>query len=1208
MGSKARTLPEGTSVSLGSTRPPVAPQPVGTGCGQHSSSRLPDTPRECREERISTRFVLLALPLLLVIGTLSAAAQAATALTVAASLATAAPGETFELQVSGVDANGDVEAGYALSGSAMVTASTGTVAVLSTSALSLSVSLSGAPYGTLVTLTVADGSLSGSVAVVVGTVATRLSVVATPTTVMNGEIFELQVLGVDAQGNVDTRYAPSTSAQVTVSTGTVAWLPRAGSGFAVELYLAPDGATVTLTVADGSLSGAAAVTVDVVGTRLSVSGPTTAVSGKTLELQVSAVDHAGNVDTDYSLSEASAVTASTGTVAVLSGVGGLMVSLSGVADGTSVTLTVTDGALSGEVSVVVDVVLTKWVVLGPTTVVSGNGFTLQALPVDAAGSVDLNPNANMVWLVPQVTQGVATIAVQVRHGLIFEGQVSTAEDGSVVECRAIDYNHTDSPVELFVTPLHIVRVDVVATRLAVTASPTTVVPGAAFELQVSAVDAQGDVDADYTLSSSEEVVESSTGTLTVLSQTTGTLAVSLSASLSGAPHRTPVTLTVTDGSLSGSVTVSTVAAHLSVAASPTTVVAGEPFELQIASMDAQGDVDTGYALSGAVVVTASTGTVTVLSTSALSLSVSLSGAPYGTSVTLTVADGVLLGAAVVVVGTVATRLSVVAAPAIVDQNTLIMLQVSGVDAQGNVDARYELSGEAQVTASAGMLTWLLQPGGTFIAALHQISAGETITLTVTDGSLSGEATVTVKVVATRLSVSGPTTAVSGEAFELRVSAVDAQGAVDIGYALSGAATVTASAGTVAVLSRTSSGLTVSLSETPDGASVMLMVEDLALSGSVVVTVDVVGVRLALEPLFSSPVLTVRSADGGAAIDYSLRVENSAGDVDRDVDFSQVTADLLAVSVDRGALVAPATFSPSSGGQHIGSLSLRYWPQSDGDSFELTVAVAQLAFEAAVTTGPVIDVAAERLAAAVVMASTRTDDIHLEHGRSERLTLRVMAVGGEAGCDREAGVVFPCVIDLDGHYAFEWLYDSAASNNVAQAEISTGTSVIQPGAMMAEVVLEAAATLSVVTELVGAIVISVRVVDSSGLAPATASVSLRFDVDLDIDGSDAEDGVDGEILLRYFALPQFLLAALPELLVHDLPGAQGLDATAVLQRVQAMAPFVDVSNDGESGLDDGLLIARFPQFTAEQLRENPEWALLGLPLRLEEVMPRLLAIY
>ncbi len=186
-------------------------------------------------------------------------------------------------------------------------------------------------------------------------------------------------------------------------------------------------------------------------------------------------------------------------------------------------------------------------------------------------------------------------------------------------------------------------------------------------------------------------------------------------------------------------------------------------------------------------------------------------------------------------------------------------------------------------------------------------------------------------VAENSSFSLKSTVVAGESFVLTVPGETNIGELDSNYVLPASATVLSSVGTLNELAaRTANTITLSLSGLSDGESVLLTVMDGSRSGSLELSVDVVATRLALRANFSSTTVVARSADGGAALTDTLQGENDAGVVDSDVDFSDL-GDLLTINTDLGRVVAPLLSSTSSA-NHIATLSLRYWPQSDHSSF------------------------------------------------------------------------------------------------------------------------------------------------------------------------------------------------------------------------------------------------------------------------------------
>ena len=120
-----------------------------------------------------------------------------------------------------------------------------------------------------------------------------------------------------------------------------------------------------------------------------------------------------------------------------------------------------------------------------------------------------------------------------------------------------------------------------------------------------------------------------------------------------------------------------------------------------------------------------------------------------------------------------------------------------------MDTGYALPATATVSASAGTLAAQSRLGAGVVLTLSGVADGAAVTLTVVDpgSGLSGEAAVSVDVVADRLVLSAPPAVVSGTSFALTVRGENAHGEVDTGYALPTTATVSASAGTLAEQSR-----------------------------------------------------------------------------------------------------------------------------------------------------------------------------------------------------------------------------------------------------------------------------------------------------------------------------------------------------------------------------------------------------------------------
>ncbi len=478
-------------------------------------------------------------------------------------------------------------------------------------------------------------------------------------------------------------------------------------------------------------------------------------------------------------------------------------------DGEQALLTFTDNdrALSATATVTLDVVATALTVSAPSTVTSGVIFALTVTGMDSNSNEDTAYSRSAATT---VTASAGTLVVESSTASSIDLRLSEVTDGDTVTLTVTDGS---------VSGTADVAVNVVATALTVSASPDPVVSGQSFTLTVTGVDADGATDTGYSRSAATTVT-ASVGTLVEESSTATSIDLRLSEVADGAD----VTLTVTDGSVSGTaaVTVNVVATALTVSASPDPVVSGQSFTLTVTGVDADGATDTGYSRSAATTVTASVGTLVEESSTATSIDLRLSEVADGADVTLTVTDGSVSGTAAVTVNVVATALTVSASPDPVVSGQSFTLTVTGVDADGATDTGYSRSAATTVTASVGTLVEESSTATSIDLRLSEVADGADVTLTVTDGSVSGTAAVTVNVVATALTVSAsPDPVVSGQSFTLTVTGVDADGATDTGYSRSAATTVTASVGTLVEESSTATSIDLRLSEVADGADVTL---------------------------------------------------------------------------------------------------------------------------------------------------------------------------------------------------------------------------------------------------------------------------------------------------------------------------------------------------------------------------------------------------
>ena len=635
-------------------------------------------------------------------------------------------------------------------------------------------------------------------------------------------------------------YELSSTAAVTVSAGTLVEQSRSGSGVSLSLSGVADGTTVTLTVADGMLLGTAVeLTVDVVAARLALSVPPAVVSGTSFALTVRAENAHGEVDTGYALPATStaAVTASAGTLVEQSRSGvGVSLSLSGVADGTTVALTVADGMLSATAVVSVDVVATRLALSAPSAVVSGTSFALTVRGENAhrRGGCGLRAvgDGGGDGLGGDVGRAVAfwrwRVAVAERSGGWHDsdadggGRHAVGDGGGVVGgCGGGAFGADGAAGGSVGHEFHF--------------------GGARRERAWrggcglrAVVDGGGDGlggDAGRAVAFWRwrvAVTEWSGGWHDSDADGGGRHAVGDGGGV--------------DGGCGGDALGAVCAAGGGV---------WHEFHFGGARRERAwrgGHVD--YALSSTAAVTASAGTLVEQSRSGTGVSLSLSGVADGTTVTLTVGDGALAGSVVVLAqSVVAVRLELAASTAIAIVGSSFALTVRALDAVDTVVRNFSLdpshvAAQAPGGGAEAAVAWAVSSTGTLSVRILRALDNSTVVLTVMAGGVSGSLPLAVAVEASRLVLASQAQLRSGAPFSLEVSGVDGLGNVDVDYALSLPWTVAvASSGVLAVVSGTTSSLTLRLSGVADGATVTLTVADGMLSATVVVSVDVVATRL-----------------------------------------------------------------------------------------------------------------------------------------------------------------------------------------------------------------------------------------------------------------------------------------------------------------------------------------------------------------------------
>ena len=618
-----------------------------------------------------------------------------------------------------------------------------------------------------------------------------------------------------ATGAEDIFYSLSSTATLSVSpvsppspvSLTFGYVGGVGNSLLVTVSQADDNSVAQFTLSDvaANLQGTRSLNIVVEADRLGLYDSQFApLAGAVLSYGAAfdilipfAEDAAGNVDLDIfpsdMLSLSTDIGTSTFTVTPMLGI--VTAELRGVPDGSTVILTIRDTGitpnLEGVATVTVDVLAERLALTqlsGGVTV--GIPFDLQVIAENADGFTDVD---YALGAAPALS-----LSLQLRDGSSSSLSVNRVSDtllsvtvpALVVGTTAL-LTVTDSSSSPALSGSLVLTPGSRVTSLSLTV-PSLVQVGTEFELAVEGRAVDNAVVPEYQLTS-QAVLSATSGV--VLSGYTLRSGNRLALRILMAPDNQQVGLTLAHGGASGSAALQVLVAATRFALQvPVAVVPGSTFTVTVRGEDALGNEDVDFILTAAAVASVSRGNDQLsqsLAAGGGGVALRLGGGQLdGALVELTVVDGVLSSTAALSVEVEAAVLAVTAAPAAVVAGESFWLQVSAVDAFGNVDTGYALSSSATVTASAGTVSLLSASASSLTVSLSGVADGAAVTLTVADGALSGAASVAVDVVAAALAVSAPAAVVSGEAFWLQVAGVDAQGAVDAGYALSASATVT----------------------------------------------------------------------------------------------------------------------------------------------------------------------------------------------------------------------------------------------------------------------------------------------------------------------------------------------------------------------------------------------------------------------------------
>jgi hypothetical protein len=422
-------------------------------------------------------------------GTGSSAPATATVakVTVASSVATLPPdGTTATITVVTTDANNVAVAGANVS----FATSAGTLAVTSatTSAMGAATATLAAPgvaAGTVITVTATSGTVSGKTTVTVGTTAQTLTLsTSSPqiTSAAGSPAVTIKALVVDANSNVvpgatvdfsATSGALTITQAVTDATGTAVATLGAGTN--------QQNRNITVTASTGGST--ATIVVAVVGTTLTVSGPTSLVQGATGNFNVSLTDSGavGIANQTVTLTSANGNTIAPATIQTGAN-GSATFSLTAVNSGTD-TITATWQAMTG----------------GAQVTVSGQNFTITAPAAAALVQVGVATPVTFSWTQSGAGQS-GTVYATTSRGTVTPGSVtvtggvassaitasSTTAGPAIISLTAVQNGTTVATAQVAIT-----FIATTPSSISVQASPSAVPIDGQSTLLATVVDAIG---------------------------------------------------------------------------------------------------------------------------------------------------------------------------------------------------------------------------------------------------------------------------------------------------------------------------------------------------------------------------------------------------------------------------------------------------------------------------------------------------------------------------------------------------------------------------------------------------------------------------------------------------------------------------------------------------------------------------------------------
>ena len=736
----------------------------------------------------------------------------------------AVPGTAYTLSVTGVDDNGNTDTDFVLDANAYLR--------VETALTSASISVSQAQNQIEVTLREVLGdknfvalrfysrfegtTLSGLWEPVIDVEADRLLLAMESDSVTLGASSSLQIFQEDTFGNRDTdplldadslQLVVSASGMLSYTTSTPIVSPvLIVYPFTVQEAL--DGAELSFAVsglAGGrQLTGMTSATVLVEASELRLSGPLLFSFDVPFTLNVRGTDGLGHEDLDYEISNAFSLEGMLGSGAGLTlnsertDTRELRVTVSPPQVALSdqlVTFTLSDGVLSGSATSTLAIDVVRWVLSASSPVVDPSNFTLTAQALNALGHVVTNFAFSSSVTVTVTATGEPEVIVSQRQGVNLSVQVRNVADKSTLELTVADEGLLPESI--------IVTVEVVATQLGFPGAPDTAVPGVSARIDIAGVDSVGNVDADFQLSP-QAAAHADSASLELVANRIGTESAFMVELRKVLLDNSFVGVRFESGALSGrwEPLVAVAGSHLEVHVTDENelgvpvvrpAVTGSSL-LLIQAADDFGNIDSSYRLDTEATifsVVATAGELTYVNVSLL-LGAAEHLAEYGLRVTealdgdeltFTITDPTanLMGTSTALVTVVAERLRVLvpSTPAVLVHSTPFTVEVLGEDLLGNLDLDYALSVMPTASATPGQVTPLSYTASTVQLSLFGFAGFQTVTLTLSDGSLSGSTALEVQgTIPDQLYLrASSSTVVVGQVFSLEVSVLDDQGTV-----------------------------------------------------------------------------------------------------------------------------------------------------------------------------------------------------------------------------------------------------------------------------------------------------------------------------------------------------------------------------------------------------------------------------------------------